>query len=696
MLTPIEILERDFRVELARIRTTLEASAAFVVVSPRLSDPPLPAAWILHTGELSPAPVDETSRPATCGAVVDMLECSVHDFAAREYGTMEWYVNRMVHADERAGVLERAAPCWPWSKTALHGELFWRLRDLALYRAGLHDLRLRSRKLDGISSPEAVDSIDWMREHIAREQLKPGEVLEGYQVACLYMALPESIRHVRAVRPRFAAIGRGDEQRYLLEGIAPAAIKREKSEKSHLDATDAVSQLADATRRSIGSFRSPLLEGSYPQTAADADNWALELKRAFADHLARTGPRGKTLGAQADKVEDPWPLWLRRVKAYEPFLFALARALWTDKVNRPTSQFELSTAQVGDDRYSTLPKTASAVSWAFGGAGKTTPVKVDDDTYATTPSVASKLLPRSWPLLTDKGIEKRPHQAVLAFESPASESLPVAVVGATNYAITPLAAKVAVLALANENVKRGKMQSISLGELARLVNPNAKRIQDRELQAASAALDELRRLFVYLPDGGKVQLFDTKSAINPSMATADLQVLVGLASGFVHTLDSGIVGGSLSGNEYRGEFLINLDAMMRIPAKRPSLMRHSIRAYAHWNAAFKPGSDGEFDPSMMPTFSAEQWAAITNSIPPGVVEYLLANDPQHRSDTRRVQWGRDRKAMQEDLAELEAAGIIVVEQHGKDRFKLLPPKAYLEAWRLSRKQGKRPADDVEK
>jgi hypothetical protein len=203
-------------------------------------------------------------------------------------------------------------------------------------------------------------------------------------------------------------------------------------------------------------------------------------------------------------------------------------------------------------------------------------------------------------------------------------------------------------------------------------------------------LDELRRLFVYLPDGSKVQVFYARSARSPENAKADMDIVWGLIPDFVAILHAGIVGGTLKGTEYRGEFLINMDGAMRIPAKRPSLLRHYIRAAAHWNAAFKPGSSGEFDASMMQAYTAEQWTAMTNSLPAGVVEYLGANDSTRRTSTQRAQWSKARKAMDEELAELEATKLVTIAKEGRGRFKLLPPPVYQEAWAQSRKAGKRP------
>ena len=134
---------------------------------------------------------------------------------------------------------------------------------------------------------------------------------------------------------------------------------------------------------------------------------------------------------------------------------------------------------------------------------------------------------------------------------------------------------------------------------------------------------------------------------------------------------------------------MNLDGAMRLPTKRPATLRHYIRAAAHWNAAFKPG--GAFDPGKLPTYTAQKWASMTNSIPPAAVAYLLADGKRKRTtSTGAAQWSKDRKAMLDDLDFLHAEGLVVVEKVGKDGLRLLPPAVHQEAWALARKAGTRP------
>ena len=435
---------------------------------------------------------------------------------------------------------------------------------------------------------------------------------------------------------------------------------------------------------------------------------AREMDALLVELLEGLGPSGKAhveynSRARANKPA-AWP-WIAAATAPTsielPWLRGLALAVWSDVVEPELEResaarpFALSTVFHDGDRYAKAPKILAPISWAMGAPGMRA-VKVDGDTYAPEPGVAAKLVPRSFALLAElvPGHARRPHQTALAIDRDEDPiALAVAVAGATSYAISPVAAKLALVMLASDDVRQGRLQRVGLGELAKWVHPTAKRIQPRELQATSRALDELRGVFVFLPDGRKAQVFDAVSAATPELARSDMEIAWGLTSTFAAVLESDVTGPKLTGAEYRGDFLVNLDGAMRIPAKRPSLLRHYIRGAAHWNAAFKPGSRGVFDPSRLPTYKPEQWATITNSLPPGVVEYLRAaggKTGRASASTHRAAWSKERTAMMDDLAALEEMGLVVVEHKGRDGFRLLPPDVFLEAKNEAMANGRRP------
>lgn len=414
-----------------------------------------------------------------------------------------------------------------------------------------------------------------------------------------------------------------------------------------------------------------------------------------------------------------WEKWLPS-PAWPPLrrLAFAAFALWSVRV-RPTLEREARSAplQIGiityaGDSYAAMPKIAAPVSWAFGAPG--IPVKeVDGDHYAHEPSFIedTALLPRSWKLLPSDH-SRKPHQTALPIddihinqgylknESSVSqnpmedhgETLPVAIAGSQGYVLSPYAAKIALLMLASPQVKAGEMVRSTIGELTRLTRPEAKRLQSRDYEAAARGLDELHHLFIFLPDNTKVPVFQVQSPARPELARPDMTLRYGLTALFSEALSQAASGSlhgpGLQGREYSGQFLLNLTGTMRLPNNKPTLLRYYMRFAAHWNAAFTPGSKGEFDLGRMPSHTIEEWAAIANALPPGVVEYIEAKRGGIVSKKRAPQLSMERKRAIEDLDTLaDEHGLIKLEKRG-DVILPLPPSSYIEAWCLFRGQMK--------
>ena len=691
---------------------------------------PVPALFLMPDGSWWGAGMTgHVEREATCGEALALLEKHAPDVRRVLLNVAEYEARAMTlagellmpDAEERAAWLERTVKAWPWTRVTGLGSvpdilpmLVTNLADLVLVVSGAgrrarlsaeaSDLTLwivealeqrwpgagteyRARRAEGY--PEQVT--------VTRESGAPGDLVSGEQLEALYRTLPPVVLHARALRRDVEHIASGDEPRSRLERVAKLALAEAKAEASE----DACDKLAGALRRTVEKLRPILrLDALPPTTEREALALLDTINGAFADYVAPMGDGGKKLAASVREAsaaranasaDERWKLW-RSEPGREPrWLVELAVVVWCSEAERETNarDFSLSVVHAGGDRYVKQPKVVPAISWAMGAPGMST-VELEGDRYAPEPGVAARLVPRSFALLSEiKGHERRPHQTVLALErEDDSTALAVAVAGATNYAISPLAAKYALLILASEEVRTGKPQRSTLGRFAAEAYPDT-RIQPRELRASALALDELRRLFVYLPNGAKVQVFDTTSAAAPEYALKDLPIVSGLTRSFAVALAGGLSGGALRGNEYNGDFLVNLDGAMRLPTKRPATLRHYIRAAAHWNAAFKPG--GAFDPGKLPAYTARKWASMTNSIPPAAVAYLLADGKRKRTtSTGAAQWSKDRKAMLDDLDFLHAEGLVVVEKVGKDGLRLLPPAVHLEAWAKARKEGSRP------
>jgi hypothetical protein len=365
----------------------------------------------------------------------------------------------------------------------------------------------------------------------------------------------------------------------------------------------------------------------------------------------------------------------------------------------------------GEDDYAPMPKLSSPMSWALGGPGVDAAsmlrggpspggVDVDGDRYAHEPdfvrdaaevrSLVGAKLSRSYRLLP-AGHEARPHHTSLSLEDE-GESLPMTVAGSNGYVLSPHAAKLALLLLASDQVKRGGLATSTLRQLTERIYAGAKRIQARDVVTTAEGLDELRKMFLYMPDNRKIQVFDVESLKAPEKARGDEVLRLGLTRVFCDELrqaDSanGLRGPRLSGREYRGEFLVNLTGIMRLPNRQPALMRYYMRCAASWNASFRQG--GEFDAEKLPAMTVEQWAAIANDLPEGVVEYLTAQQEGRVTANRKPQLSMARKATRESFEMLKEQGLIRLQENGK-LIKPLPPEAYLEAWAQLRRDGRRP------
>jgi len=69
-------------------------------------------------------------------------------------------------------------------------------------------------------------------------------------------------------------------------------------------------------------------------------------------------------------------------------------------------------------------------------------------------------------------------------------------------------AKLARFILTSNAVREGHAAHVTLGELARIAHPSAKRIRQRELEATAYALAHLQKFVFPLPNHTRVQIFD--------------------------------------------------------------------------------------------------------------------------------------------------------------------------------------------
>lgn len=360
-----------------------------------------------------------------------------------------------------------------------------------------------------------------------------------------------------------------------------------------------------------------------------------------------------------------------------------------DRVQRQAEAAELAAApavHVHARKYGRLPKVTAGLSWAFGGPGvELSRVTVDGRTYAPAPDLAivppSALVPAAYALLPADHA-KHAHQTLLPIDLDGTEDappLPVALADATQYAIAPAAGKLGLLVMAAAHAGKGKLHKTTLRELTQAINPDARLVRTH-FETVCRGLGQLDGLRLVLPNGMAYRVFECPvpwREVKP--AEYDAPLFVGLTRTFERTL-AAIQ--DAAGASYRGDFLFDLTGAMKLPTRRPGLVRQYIRAAAFWNAYWKPGTKGEPDPDRVPEVDAERWAALTNYLPPTAAEYLRAKG-KGRGDRRSL--SHSIKDALADAAALAESGLVKIARADRHAVRLLPPPEYLEAWHESRK-----------
>lgn len=441
-----------------------------------------------------------------------------------------------------------------------------------------------------------------------------------------------------------------------------------------------------------------------------------EKQKSMASALRKMSAKGST----------PWAAWLPKHDGQPPTirLALAATAIWKNRV-RPAIEREVESkplrvrVNVSADAevHARIPKMAAPMAWAFGAPGKEIPMDgelvderhldgaadVDGQKFARVPIVGQKaLVPRGWSLLpADR--DKYPHQACLPMASEEHDALPIVVSQNQGVVMSTIAGKLALLILASPDVQNGGMSYATLSEMARLVYPGASRVQQREVTATMSAVNELGKLFLYLPDGRKLRIFDVTQSWAPERAGPSLPIHYGLTRTFLGALQEvrakKFAQRVLQGQEYTGDFLMNLSGMLALPNNRPTLLRYYTRACALWNAVHVAGN---FDPARAPAMTPDEWALRANALSHGVVEYLDAKAAGNRKAIKpwhKAEAHKNRKDAIGDLDDLAARGLVVLGKSGRsDTIRILPPDNWKEARALGADKGARPhrlAADVE-
>jgi hypothetical protein len=376
--------------------------------------------------------------------------------------------------------------------------------------------------------------------------------------------------------------------------------------------------------------------------------------------------------------DEPGERWLR-VLAWAWLDERLGSALET----RAAKPMRPRATGTGGREWARLPKVAGGLSWAMGGQGVT--VELDGHTFSSAPGMGARgqlqraNMPPGYALLPANHA-RRPHQTALPID--AGEDAPplaVAVAGATQYALTAAAGKLGLYVMASS--LDGTPRKTTLRELTRAINPGA-RLVATHYNTAAAGLVELANLRLFMPSGWAHAVFYMPALpwkeLDPDQYDAPL--VAGMDPALVNLL---LAKENPATTPFRGWFLVDLTGAMGLPTKQAGLLRQYLRTAATWNAYWEPGKGP--DPGRIPTIQTEQWAALVNALPLAAVDYLQAG--RHKPQGRNRLSEAISKVLDE-VEDLQARGLVVIDRATRKEIRLLPPEIYLEAWRDAKKGGR--------
>lgn len=475
----------------------------------------------------------------------------------------------------------------------------------------------------------------------------------------------------RAVQ-RWATKAPGDAH-----NAAAAAVLADNGDKDALrllaaELCDRCNSLADAT----GPLP-PTPEGGGPRTSdgmleieAKLASW-LERIDADAATQLRDASRKRLADHKAGKI-DALGLFSNWPNDGEAVLELLAEAVWRARSTAKPIRLEGTSYQ--GDTYTTAPRSLGPMVWALGGAGRV--VEVDGDQYGTAPPIA-RFLPKSHGILDTR--RQRAPQTSIVFPVEVEPPTAIQVVGDAQFVLDPTAAKVA-LAMLTMAPADGSMVAGVMRELVELLNPG-RRVQARDYKATAEALRDLRSLALVLPDDTAVSLFsDIRGPADPDNAKHDQAVTWSLSRA-AQGMAAGKAGATLV-----GRFLFNFTGAMRLSARESAGLRAYLHTAATWNNAH-PQGEARIDPARLPARTMDEWAATFNMLSAAAVEAM--EGASGRQQRKRL--SEDRVATRETLDKLEAEHqLIIIQKHGRDTYRLLPPDPLAEAYAMQRKRGARP------
>ena len=363
---------------------------------------------------------NQEAPQATLAEMLDVLTKHTEHLADREARQIERTMDALgiEHASLTEKALAELVQSWPWSSGApFHGstkDMAPMLLDEITKQPGkkpngveLRELYQWAREsIDALPTEKPRATLGWVSD----EHYGPMAVylsglsnnadappIHDRHLLALYVAtVPESVRYARSFTLELARVAEGDRERYLLEHVAPQALKACKSDATQ----EAIDALSLAVRQHARKWRETLTL-PVPKDTASADSLAIELYEHFAQYAEKHGSEGKENAADYRKkasertsktTAEKWGPWRSDGDTVPRWLLGLACVAWESTTKRQVINRPAVTISIHED-LTNVHSRSHVLENKNGQRALTFP---DRDSYAVilspTPSMENTML----------------------------------------------------------------------------------------------------------------------------------------------------------------------------------------------------------------------------------------------------------------------------------------------------------------
>lgn len=383
-----------------------------------------------------------------------------------------------------------------------------------------------------------------------------------------------------------------------------------------------------AISRVVNSFfEDPFRPPKYgAEDACEAINVAT-LTTRMVDHIATLAGAEMAGAIRAAALGEAWTWWLLPLEgrfASKAFR-AWAAAIWLGVVvpQREASDGAKSADSIdvvcedGDRHVKIARPAASGLHWSIGA--HTNVVQVDGDRFTPTP--------RSIHTHRTAGIVLggRPAQRVLGLEIIREEGAFLATLRDAHLLLNGVAGKAALYMLGTAWSPHVNRLKLSLWDLTKELHKNASRVRKRDMDNTALAVHRLRGLQLVIEEVNGAHTTAPLLHIRGPRSEADIKRDTPISWSLAPELMTDF---SERNRGWRGGALMNLDAILRMPASETIAMRLYVAAASTWNDQ-KGGIDS-------PIRTLDQWTLHTNTSPNQIVDLTKEHRRNVRENTARA------------------------------------------------------------